>query len=187
MPTPPDHAEGPYSIELHRHRFAAWAASRAASVSTCRFTVATGRELLEACGFRAEFATPDMLPSPQAIDQSHREWRQKVIAAAKPHGHVVSHGVAAKLINVYLKSRFVCGGFHDHAHVQALHPPIDSVLLERLWKCNVGGEEAIWRWAAQKRWSRLGPEDYEQLIDRIRTALKGAPLWTIEEHWPGNR
>jgi hypothetical protein len=44
-----------------------------------------------------------------------------------------THGIAAKLVNVYLKSVFVCGGRHDHPRVRALHPPIDSLLLDALY------------------------------------------------------
>ena len=34
-----------------------------------------------------------------------------------------THGVAAKLINCYLKSRFVCGGYHAHARGRACTHP----------------------------------------------------------------
>ncbi|MBE0440175.1 MAG: hypothetical protein IBX57_10550 [Gammaproteobacteria bacterium] len=37
----------PYSIEEHKHRFAAWAAARAANVNGCRFTVEQGKDILE--------------------------------------------------------------------------------------------------------------------------------------------
>jgi hypothetical protein len=39
-----------YSIETHRHRFAAWAASRAASVNACRFPVEHGKKIIELAG-----------------------------------------------------------------------------------------------------------------------------------------
>jgi hypothetical protein len=35
-----------YSIEEHKHRFAAWAASRAANVNKCRFRVEQGKKIL---------------------------------------------------------------------------------------------------------------------------------------------
>jgi hypothetical protein len=37
----------PYSIEEHRHRFAVWAAGRAATVNGCRFKVEQGKEIIE--------------------------------------------------------------------------------------------------------------------------------------------
>ena len=107
--------------------------------------------------------------------------------AATSRGLLFTHGVAAKLVNIYLKSRFVCGGHHAHARVAGLHPPIDSVLLSGLADANVGGHRKEWKQAARTRWSKLGSDDYEQVIALIRQSLKGAPLWRIEEYWKGNQ
>jgi hypothetical protein len=178
-----------YAIEIHQHRFAAWAASRAASVKGCRFTVEQGRTILEKCGFDANFARPAQLPKPDDIDAQHQKWRIDVIAAARSQGVPLAftHGVAAKLINVYLKSRFVCAGHHAHARVRALHPPIDAVLLKTLADANVGGHAKGWQKAATQRWSKFGSDDYQRVIDLVRQSLEDGALWTIEEHWQGNQ
>jgi hypothetical protein len=107
--------------------------------------------------------------------------------AAKSRRLLFTHGVAAKLVNVYVKSRFVCGGHYADARVASLHPPIDSVLLSGLAEANVGGHRQEWNQAAKTRWSKFGSDDYEQVIALIRKSLKGAPLWKIEEHWRGNQ
>ena len=178
-----------YGIEIHQHRFAAWAACRAASVVNCRFGVEQGRAILEACGFTESFCRPEQLPQPEprAVDEAHRQWRAAVMRAATSRGLRFTDGVAAKLLNIYLKSRFVCGGHHAHARVTALHPPIDSVLLSGLANANVGGHRKEWKQAARTRWSKFGSDDYEQVIALIRQSLNGAPLWKIEEHWRGNQ
>lgn len=176
-----------YGIERHKHIFAAWAASRAASVSRCRFKVTQGRAILEAAGFVADFSDPKKLPTPTKMDSKHREWRTMVIKAAKSQGLTFSHGVAAKLINCYLKSRFVCGGYHAHPRVHELHPPIDAVLLKTLTNHNIGGHSKEWRRAAHTRWSKLGSGQYEEVIALIRKSSNGEPLWKIEEHWQGNQ
>jgi hypothetical protein len=176
-----------YGIEMHQHRFAAWAACRAASVVNCRFGVEQGRTILETCGFTAAFCRPDQLPEPDSTDDTHRRWRADIMRAAKSSKLRFTHGVAAKLVNVYLKSRFVCAGHHAHARVQSLHPPIDSVLLKGLADAHIGGYTKQWRQAAKTRWSKFGADDYEQVIALIRHSLKGAPLWKIEENWTGNR
>src|SRR5262245_6790023 len=82
-----------YGIETHKHRFAAWAASRAASVKNCRFTVEQGRGILEECGFTIGFCRPEQLPEPHAIDAEHRGWRADILRAARPMPF--THGVAA--------------------------------------------------------------------------------------------
>ncbi|MCU0493265.1 MAG: hypothetical protein MUD01_16890 [Chloroflexaceae bacterium] len=176
----------PYTIDEHRHRFAAWAAGRAASVRNCRFSVAQARILLEATGLQHHLAHPDRLPMPQDIDECHRVWRTTIINAAKAkYNLVLTHGVAAKLINVYLKAAFVCGGYHTHPRVQALHPPIDSLLLDELSLHNFGGKRLDWDTARKLRWSKLNCEQYESIITAIRISLPDAPLWEIEQYWRG--
>ncbi len=176
-----------YSIEKHKHLFAAWAASRAASVKGCRFKVKQGREILESTGFIADFCQPTQLPSPAKIDDQHQQWRTRAINAAKSRGLPFTHGVAAKLVNVYMKGRFVCGGHHEHEHVRHLHPPIDDELLKALILKDAGGFRKQWRQARSWRWSKFTSEQYEDVIARIRQSLDDEPLWMIEEHWKGNQ
>jgi hypothetical protein len=177
-----------YSIEQHHHQFAAWAASRAASTSrNCRFEVAKGQAILINAGFDREFATPANLPDAAQMDARHRQWRNKVIAAAAEQGLTFTHGVAAKLINVYLKSKFVLGGHHGDPRVQNLHPPLDRVLLTALAAQNFGGHGQQWHAFAAAGWSNFSSADYEGAIALVRGSLNGAPLWRIEEHWQGHQ
>jgi hypothetical protein len=176
-----------YGIELHKHRFAAWAACRAASVVNCRFGVEQGRTILEGSGFTASLSRPEQLPEPQVVDEAHRRWRTSVIREAKEQGLSFTHGVAAKLVNIYLKGRFVCGSSHDHPRVRCLHPPIDGVLLQTLAARNVGGYAGEWKRAAKVRWSKFDSREYERVIALVRRVSGNRPLWMIEEHWRGNQ
>jgi hypothetical protein len=176
-----------YTIEEHKHRFAAWAASRAASVSRCRFTVEQGKSFIEAVGIEKLLTSPEKLPSPEFIDDRHREWREKVIGVAQKELPNITHGVAAKLINMYLKAGFVCGGHHNHVRVQVLHPPIDSLLLERLSENNIGGLSSVWNKARKIRWSKFDSEQYETVINSIRVSMGDKPLWEVERYWPGHQ
>ena len=176
----------PYALSEHKHRFAAWAAGRAASVKGSRFKVKFIQQLLEDIGFH-KLIHPEMLPDPKQIDEKHREWRDKLISAAKLRDVSLSHGVAAKIINVYLKAVFVCGGAENNPRVMALHPPIDSVLLDTLYKKNIGNKKQAWQTARRIRWSLLNSKDYQDIVTAIRSALKAAPMWTIEEHWRGHQ
>ena len=178
----------PYTIEEHQHRFAAWAASRAASVKGYRFTVKRGVAILEACGFNPAFSSVAHLPTPAAIDETHRQWRKCVIAAAAAQDLTFSHGVAAKLINVYLKARFVCAGRHEHERVKCLHPPIDRELLGGLADADFGTERQRWRDYQIEGWSNFQSVTYQEVIDLIRETLPaGEPLWKIEEYWKGHQ
>ena len=176
----------PYTIEEHQHRLAAWVAATAARASVlCRFDVETGVAVLEASGFTADFSV-NHLPTPDEIDGVHREWRGVVISNAEQKGLRFSDGIAAKLINCYLKVRFVCGGHHLDARVEALHPPVDRILLGGLAKtfCEEGKQ---WRQLRQKGWSTYDSETYEKVIALVRTCRPGQPLWKIEEHWKGHQ
>ena len=176
----------PYDIDEHKHRFAAWAASRAASTKTCRFNVLQGKNIIEATGLKALLPSPDLLPIPAAIDAKHREWRVAAIASAAGKDLTgFSHGTAAKLINVYLKAAFVCAGFEDHPNVAALHPPIDSLLLDELYEGKVEGLTDKWAAARTARWSKFNSEQYEEVIAAIRAAARGSALWKIEAWWRG--
>lgn len=178
----------PYAIEEHKHRFAAWAASRAASTKTCRFNVLQGKNILEAIGLKELLADPDLLPGPAEIDARHREWREAALAAAKNKDLTgFGHGIAAKLINVYLKSAFVCAGHEGHASVAALHPPIDSLLLDELYESNVGGLSDHWAKARKARWSKFSSEQYEAVIAAIRVAMPDEALWKVESRWRGHQ
>jgi hypothetical protein len=176
-----------YTIHYHCHNFSAWAASRAASVIGCRFTVEQGKALLESIGFGPNLNSPAKIPEPDQLDPIHRKWRQQIINHAQILTIPMTHGVAAKLINVYLKSRFVCGGFAEYPKVQALHPPIDSLLLQKLARDDFGGKARLWSKAYKARWSKFDLETYENVIQEIRESLNGEPMWQIERFWKGHQ
>jgi hypothetical protein len=176
-----------YTISIHSHRLAAWAAGRAASTSKVRFKVQQAIKILESSGFNSGFSYPQNLPQPEVLDDWHRISRAEIIKRADSLQLTFSHGVAAKLLNIYLKVRFVCGGWHEHPKVQALHPPIDSVLLTTLARANIGGFKKEWRELAKLRWTNFKSNDYDFAISLIRRSIPGLPLWGIEEHWRGHQ
>ncbi|PBQ07763.1 hypothetical protein CCL07_08765 [Pseudomonas congelans] len=175
-----------YCIIEHKHRYSAWAASRAASTNTCRFDVNTGKLIIEAVGLKELLADPELLPTPHSIDAEHRQWCVRAMQAATEHNlRSFNHGVAAKLINVYLKGAVVCAGHENHANVASLHPPIDSLLLDDLYVHDVGGLRATWAKARKLRWSKFDSSQYQDVIDGVRQAMAGKPLWQVEAHWRG--
>jgi hypothetical protein len=177
----------PYSIDEHRHRFACWAASRAASVKGCRFSVEHGRAILDVV-MRSVASDPKNLPELSNFDGEHAQWRTIVISEAKTLCLPFTHGIAAKLINVYLKAMFVCGGHDNHERVSGLHPPIDAVLLKELEEKKFGGPELAHYWgqARKIRWSKLDSGQYQAVIQNLRRANgSDVNLWKIEEYWRG--
>ncbi len=178
----------PYDIFEHVHRLAAWAASRAAGTSKgTRFQVQLGKAILEESLLPAMLASPDALPEPEQMDMAHRTWRNSVIEAARCRELMFSHGVAAKLINVYLKVGLVNTVYHSHPRVAALHPPIDRELLNGLANSD-SASAAQWRQFRDAAWSTYDSTTYEAVIAAIRRYLgPGVPLWAVEEAWKGHQ
>ena len=171
-----------YDIHEHTHRFAAWAAATGASASPkCRFRVEDGKAILEAAGFDARLCRPSQLPKPSQIDQVHAQWCRRVIAEVRKRKLKFTHGIAAKLINLYLKARFTCGGYADHPNVAALHPPIDSLLLKALNRTLPPAKRL------PTNWSTFDAKAYQRVIATLRLSTKQLPLWTAESLWQGHR
>ena len=170
-----------YNYAEHVHRFAAWAASRAASTSTLRFCVADGKAWLETVPDLKRCAgNPEELPDIDAFDDKHSEWREIIIRESRNRA---THGIAAKLINVYLKAAVIHSGFEERDKVKAVHPPIDRLLLTSLKMTH----KEIWR-GQNLSWSTFNSDQYSDAIDKIRRTLgSNVALWRVEEHWAGNQ
>jgi len=115
------------------------------------------------------------------MDAVHLAWRKAVIKEARKAGLEFTHGIAAKLINLYLKAKFTCGGYADHPHVAALHPPIDSLLLKAFNRSRSPKDRL------PVNWSTFDSKTYQQAIGALRLGRKGLPLWTAESLWQGHR
>jgi hypothetical protein len=130
----------------------------------------------------------DALPAKSDFDATHRNWRASMVREAEEIGLMrFSHGIAAKLINVYLKGMIICGGHHQHPRAAFLHPPIDSLLLDELYAENIGGQRAAWSDARRLKWSKLTSEQYESVVVAVRNACGDHPLWRIEAFWRGHQ
>lgn len=179
-----------YDIQTHIHRYSCWAASRAASTSrNNRFTVETGQNILDNSAIRNLILNPDRLPNSDVeFDNQHEIWRKEIIGCAQRIGNEkFTHGIAAKLINIYLKSIIICGGFHEHPNSKFIHPPIDSVLLKKLIEKKFNRRTEFWQNAQKIAWSSFNSNEYQNVINEIRIGLQGAPLWKIEEFWEGHQ
>ena len=176
-----------YTLAEHQHRLAAWAASTAASASPlCRFRVESGFRILEEAGFDKTLSMATQTENQLIFDGWHDEKRQVVIDTAARNGCCFSHGIAAKLINCYLKVRFVCGPTDGTVNTAVIHPPIDSLLLKALAKTNIGELQHEWRYYDSLRWSKFSSEQYRQVIALIQGCLGTQPLWKIEKYWDGH-
>jgi hypothetical protein len=172
----------PYDIYEHVHRFASWAASTGARQGNHRLKGEAGLKIIEGAGLDEVLkGGTKSLPDKNCADKWHREWRKKIVRNARIQGLTFSHGVAAKLINVYLKAGFVTIANKNDKKVGALHPPVDAAVLDGL---RAGDQD----FPRGLKWSKLTSGEYEAVIDKIRIQLGSEKrLWMIERHFRGYR
>lgn len=182
----------PYSIEVHRFRSAAWAASTAASASPkCRFKVEIGTNILENSNCEKYANGWNELPTADEFDEKHLQQCLLIQEKARDLGVMgFSFGVSAKLFNCYLKTLFLGGINADLTDEQmrkrdAIHPPIDRVLLEGLAKKKIG--DVNWRKFANDAWSTYDEDKYKKVIGAIRSCFPNTPLWQVEYYWKGHQ
>lgn len=136
-----------YDIKMHKHIVAVWSAATAASNSTkFRFPVEFGKKLLMLAtdsGYEPDFIQHieniKVITSQAAFDEWHHSTvlkmidSEKVIALVDSQNKISGNnlipsnytfGIAAKLLNVYLKVYFL-GDFDNKTFADYIHPPID--------------------------------------------------------------
>lgn len=204
-----------YTLDEHRHRFAVWAAARAYSRggSGGGYTLETARLVLEAAGVR-DIRSVEDLPEPDQIDQFNDGLIHRVMAAAPPtytadekdvesgtsekkkveREFVCTYGRAQKLVNIYLKSKLICGSTcHDDIRLARLHPPLDRELLKALGRLARAKPAAplhhsfkrLWDVAPAKgdSWTDFDKATYDAYVAAIKALQGGRPLWAVEEYW----
>jgi hypothetical protein len=173
-----------YEYVEHKHRFAAWAGATAARSSPlCRFRVAQAVEFLNSTTIANDVETKRKWESWEKFDSWHKKLCEEIISKAQNSGLTgFSFGVAAKLVNCYVKAFLIS----ELDNYRFIHPPIDDVLLQSLIKHNYGGKKTIWKIYQKKRWSKFTDDDYYEVIKNLRQSVgQDAALWRVESHWQG--
>lgn len=178
-----------YTIEEHKHILSTWAAATAASSSPkSRFKVETAKKVLEDLNIQELIKEIPQIKSSEAFDAWHDIQCSALVRIAKEEIKGFSYGVAAKLLNCYLKVYFL----DQLNRFSFIHPPIDRPLLGNLEKMDIGSKKKEWKKYKSKGWSNFSREDYKQVIAFIKEALQHEfkdekSLWKIEYYWPGHQ
>ncbi len=178
-----------YTIEEHKHILSTWAAATAASSSPkCRFKVTVGKEILRSLNIKEAIKEIPHFKSNRNFDDWHEKQCNKIVSIAKDKKEGFTYGVAAKLLNCYLKVYFL-----DQLNTFGfIHPPIDRPLLDNIERKNIGGKKMLWREYKDKGWSNFTRDDYKKVIAFVKEALDyelkdDKSLWKIEYYWPGHQ
>lgn len=178
-----------YSIEKHKHLYAKWCAAAAYGRGLADGGNALAFQLIEASDL-GKVTRPEHIG--QDVDQWQMDFMRTIVAKAAQLGITdFSFGRAQKLVNIYLKTVLVCGGYHLHRNVALLHPPLDSELFKGLRsflsKNRATHAEArsafILAQRRNPRWTKFSEVDYLAHINAIKLLMAGKPMYQVEEHW----
>ena len=113
-----------------------------------------------------------------------------------------TYGVAAKLLNCYLKTIFVTQFIDslsatEKEKVSVIHPPIDRLLINSIKNklhliyadTEMEEKRKFWNSKDIQSWSLYEARDYKKVIGEIKQIQKkrNQPLWMIEAYWPGHQ
>jgi len=169
-----------YTIQEHRHRFACWAAARAAQRGFAKTQVLV--DALEATELPALVRRRSRWPrTARAFETIHRRCCRSIQKSLRSNGIDTSFGRAAKLVAIYLKATIVLE-YADSAFASVVHPPFDALLLQQLAKTASAPPKtrAYWR---RIRWTQLDEGEYYALVTSLRPLVADTPFWMLEQHW----
>lgn len=179
-----------YEIDQHRHEFAVWTAHRAAFRGQKSANAYNVRNWFGDAGFSPTMRTPefkgDLCQDQKTFDDQHRNWRGKFVesAASSCQHDVLTHGRAAKAINIYLKTRYVLAE-PGSPYAAVIHPPIDRILLMRLGTERPETKKFLFKKTRNEplAWTKLSSDDYEHVIGELRQFVGCEPFWKVELFW----
>ncbi|MDP2313445.1 MAG: hypothetical protein Q8P41_11105 [Pseudomonadota bacterium] len=181
---------GRYTLDKHRHRYAAWCAARAAGRGLSGGNNGAFRVALDASDLPELLRGPaDRWPSNAAeFDRAHRAWCGAIVSSLHASGaDDATFGRAAKVVAIYLKTLIVCGGRERTPLARVAHPPIDRVLLGRLARDKRFPAEVRAMWD-RTNWTTLGVDAYDEVIASLRAVgLAADGFWRAEEWWTGDQ
>lgn len=182
-----------YSLDIHKHRFACWCAATAASqVKTFRFSVETGRKLIElGAGPQEPPDESSFLNTIRSIQgftaqSQFDDWHAAVIESMRSNYNLqvvldeenkkkgknkrvyildrsnFTYGIAAKLLNCYLKAFYLES--LESVFGRLIHPPVDRLLLRGLVERDKG----------------RGFFDFQKFVDeKYLSGSPRLPAWTL--------
>jgi hypothetical protein len=157
-----------YNIREHRHRFASWAAARAAQRG---FT--NTKNIIEAINstdIRKTVETKSLWPKRKSdFERLHRQWCTQIISTLRKLGVKSSYGRAAKIVAIYFKIAIILSDNERSVFGKIIHPPVDRILLSSL---NI-----------KQNWTTLSEEKYFLVMKKLKEINGNKAFWEIECNW----
>ena len=212
-----------YSSDIHKHILACWGAASAASQSTFfKFSVEHGKQLIllakdgqlsSESSFVTFIKSIENFTSQEQFDEWHRGAIENMLCgsdigkvfnkinlekprrSSKLDRRYYSYGIAAKLLNCYLKV-FYISSFGNTQYGKYIHPPVDAILLKKLFEVEPDlfkfqfKASSMYHDGSIPKWTTLDGEEYETVIERISSFIRkhdANGLWKIEFAWMGHQ
>jgi hypothetical protein len=172
-----------YDFEEHVHRFAVWTAAKAVQAARSKSSK-NKRDLgnnnvksaIEKSGLR-EFARSHETCTFEEFEKRHVEFCEFMMQYFKR-----PFGIAAKIVNIYLKTAVVLTSNGNSKLAKMIHPPIDSRFLDNF--CKEAENKDLKK--SKIKWTKMNSKIYSCVMDRVRKKYPEA-LWRAEEYWHPNK
>ncbi|MCG3177996.1 MAG: hypothetical protein BIFFINMI_00319 [Phycisphaerae bacterium] len=173
-----------YSHFVHRHRFASWAAARAAQRGWAGGKVAAIVAAIERSDLPRFLQTPETWPTEAgAFDAVHRQWCQAILGNLLASSPSTTFGRVAKVVAVYLKGMVVVGPDFASGLAKVIHPPIDGRLLKAIAE-DPCVDSTIREACRSTNWTDLDENTYYTMIAAFRECGMDQPaFWMLERYW----
>ena len=169
-----------YTKFEHQHRFAVWAAARAAQRNFTSIDML--REALEQTSLSDFAKERHTIATAEVYNKKHIDWCRKIQSFLRENGiDNATYGRAAKLVAVYLKSMIVLP-FIESKQAEFIHPPIDRILLQNIAK-KKGLDRRKKELLRETNWTQLDERSYFKLVKLLLEICGDEPFWKLEEYW----
>jgi hypothetical protein len=177
MPSMPVNKE-PYTSEEHMHRYACWAAARAAQRGWKGGNAVNIKAALEEVGLRGKLRKlAEDKPDAARYQCWHSTIANELIQSFNDIGLIASYGRVAKIIAIYVKTVYVAKDPLGPLSMAA-YPPVDRELLMAVKRSK---ETPPYEHGLS--WTGFTEKDHDNAIAYLRRLVENRPFWEVERYW----
>jgi hypothetical protein len=167
-----------YPHEEHMHRYACWAAARAAQRKWKGGKARVVKDVIEHVGLQGSLRILfEQKPDYAAYQVWHSEIAQEMTRLFRLLGRETYYGRSAKIIGIYVKTVYVARDLFCALSTVA-YPPVDQELLMAVKKCK---ETPPYR--HKLSWTTFDETDHNDAIAYLRELVQNRPFWEVERYW----
>lgn len=166
-----------YTADMHRTRYAAWAASRAIGRGASGISTARVFRAMERVDLEGRLKTT-VFSSRAAYDKWHVGMVERIQKAAVSEGMQLTFGLASKVLAIHIKTLHIIVGKRKDL-LRFAHPPVDRIVLKK------GLPKDLRNNLTLLGWTHFSREDYRRVFKALEEHVldSNQPRWKIEACW----